>query len=176
MDVVASLIAHLQTPVVIHPRQRSFHNPPVSSQLLAGLDASPGYPLGYAPFPQSLPTSGEVVSFVSVQLVGALPRSATRPFDRFDGIHGLLQDLGVVDVCSRVGHRERDASSVDHNVALRALFALIRRIRSGLLAPPGRLRSPSPMQPSPSRSGPLLPGDPRASDAAAPTHQPRSIP
>src|SRR3712207_27785 len=54
-----------------------------------------------------------------------------------DGIHSLLKDLGVVDVCRRVSHRERDAASVDHKVALRALFAFIRRILAGLLAPPG---------------------------------------
>ncbi len=43
----------------------------------------------------------------------------------------------VVDVGRRVPHRERDAASVDHNVALRALFAAIRRVRAGLFAPPG---------------------------------------
>jgi hypothetical protein len=42
-----------------------------------------------------------------------------------------------MDVGCRVGHRERDAFSVDHNVALRARFALICRILAGLLAPPG---------------------------------------
>src|SRR5215212_2387809 len=42
-----------------------------------------------------------------------------------------------MDVGSGVDHREWDAFSVDHNVALRALFALICRILAGLLAPPG---------------------------------------
>src|SRR5215204_2369901 len=43
----------------------------------------------------------------------------------------------VVDVGSRVNQREWDASSVEHNMALRALLSFIRRIRSGLFAPPG---------------------------------------
>jgi len=43
----------------------------------------------------------------------------------------------VVDVGRRVDHTEWDASSVDHKMALGALFALIRRIRSGFLAPGG---------------------------------------
>jgi hypothetical protein len=30
-------------------------------------------------------------------------------------LHGFLQDFGVVYVCSRVDHRERDTSSIDHN-------------------------------------------------------------
>ena len=72
-----------------------------------------------------------------MQLLGALARSATRFADRLDSIHRLLQDLGVVDVRGRVDHRERDAISVDHDVALRARLALVRRIRSGLLAPRG---------------------------------------
>jgi hypothetical protein len=42
-----------------------------------------------------------------------------------------------MDVGSRVGHREGDAFSVDHNVALGARFALIRWILGGLWAPPG---------------------------------------
>ena len=118
MDVIAPLVAHLQPPEAVYPRESSLHYPPVSAQLLTGFDAPPGYPRGYASLPQGLPTSREVVSLIGVQLLGALARSATRPLDRFDGIHGLFQDLGVVGVRSRVGHREGNASSVDHNVAL----------------------------------------------------------
>ena len=40
-----------------------------------------------------------------------------------------------MDVCRSKHHRERDAFSVDHNMALRARFPFIRRIRSGLVAP-----------------------------------------
>jgi len=57
--------------------------------------------------------------------------------DRVDGVHRLLQSPRVVDVGNRVGHRERDASSIDHNVALRARFAFVRRILTGLLSPGG---------------------------------------
>src|SRR5215211_3117515 len=138
MDVVAPLVAYLQPPVAVHPRQRSFHDPPVSSQLLAGFDASPGYPRRYAPLPERFAASREVVGFVGMQLLRSFARAPTsRPTDRFDGVHGLFQDLRIMDVGRRVGHRQRDASPVDHNVALRARFALIRRIRPGLSAPPG---------------------------------------
>jgi hypothetical protein len=81
-----------------------------------------------------------------------------------------------VDVCSRMDHTERDASSVDYNVALRALFALVRRILAGLLAPRGRARLPSPKTPAPTLSGPLLLNGPGVSDAAFPTHPPRATP
>jgi hypothetical protein len=115
---------------------------------------------GYAPLPECFAASREVVALVGVQLLRALARSATaRLADRRDSIHDLFQDLGVVDVGRRVNHRERDTSSVDHNMALRARFALIRRIRSGPLDPRERTRSPSPKTPAPNRSGRLLLSD-----------------
>src|SRR5215212_7649684 len=93
---------------------------------------------GLCPLPQGLSASREVVSLVGVQLLGAFARASTmRLANRFDGVYGLLQHLGVVDVGSRVDHRQRDAPSIYHNMALRALLSLIRRIRAGLLAPPG---------------------------------------
>ena len=77
MDVIAPLVAHLQPPVAVHPRHGPLHYPPVSTQLLAGLDASPGYARRYAPLSQSFPTSGEVGGLIGVQLFGALAQSAT---------------------------------------------------------------------------------------------------
>ena len=47
-----------------------------------------------------------------------------------------LQNLRVVDVGRLVGHYQWDASPVAHNMALRARFSLVRRIRSGS-RPPG---------------------------------------
>ena len=170
MDVIAPLVAHLQP-----PRERPFCFPPVSAQLLAGFDAPPGATRSDTPLPQGLSASRKVVSLVGVQLLRALPRSATGTRDGLYGVHGLFQDLRVVDVRSRVNHRERNSPPVANNVALRALLALIRRIRSGSLAPRGRPRSPSPKTPSPSRCGRPLRVGPGASDAAAPIHPPRSI-
>src|SRR5215210_8257824 len=158
-------------------RQCPFHHPPVSAQFLARLDAPPSYPRRYAPLSQCLAASREVVSLVCVQLLGALARASTmRLADRRDGVYGLLQYLGVVNVCARVDHRERDAPSVDHNMALRALLSFIRRIRAGLFAPRGRVRLPSPMMPCASRSHPPCPNGPGAHGAVPPTHPLRSIP
>ena len=176
MDVVAPLVAHLQPPKAVRPRQRPFHHPTMPSQPLAGLNTAPGDARGYTPLTKRLAAARGVVGLVGVQLLRALARSATaRLADRLDGVHDLLQDLRVVDVGRRVGHRQRDASSVYHNMALRALFALVRRIRAGLFCPPrGRPRSPSPTTPSPSRSRLPCPGDPRGFGAASPTRPPRA--
>jgi hypothetical protein len=137
MDVVSALVAYLQPTIAVHPRESSFHSPPVSTQLLTGFDASPGDAGDYAPLPQSLAASREVVALVGVQLLGTLAWASTRLADRRDSIHRFLQELGVVDVCSRMDHREWDASSVDHNMALRAVLSLICRILTDLLTPPG---------------------------------------
>src|SRR5215218_6320992 len=77
-----------------------------------------------------------IVGFVGVKLLGTLPRSASSgTLDGPDGVQKLLEDHRVVDIGRREHHRERDAPPVDHKVALRARFPLIRRIRSGLWAP-----------------------------------------
>ena len=135
VDIRPSLIAYRQPAIPAKPRQRTLYHPPVASQPLARVDPASGDAWGYAPLPQGLTATREVVAFVGMQLLRTLPRSATRALDGLYGIHSLFQDLRVVYVCSREDYRERDASSVRNNVALRARFPLIRRILAGLLAP-----------------------------------------
>ena len=138
MDVVAPLVADREPTVLRKPGQRALHDPPVAPQSLARVDSASGDAWGYASSSQGFSTTREVVSLVGVELVGTLPRSAgtaTRPLDRLDAIHSLLQDLRVVDVCGSEHYRKWDASSVRNKVALRARFSLIRRIRSGFCAP-----------------------------------------
>src|SRR5215218_3017038 len=138
VDVIAPLVAHRQPAVAIQPRERTLHHPPVSSELLAGVDPTAGDARGYAPLPERLPAAGEIVCLVGVQFRGTLARPAgvsARLANRRNGVHRLLQHLRVVDVGGAEDYRERDAPSVRNKVALRARFSLIRRIRAGSLAP-----------------------------------------
>ena len=135
MDVVAPLIANRKPTVLRKPCQRALHDPPVSSQFLATLLALSCYAaldmaLSEGPFALFV-----VVGFVGVQLVGALSRSAARALDRFDRVHKFLKDRRIMDVCSGEHHTERDALSVNHNMALRARLSLIRRIRAACRSP-----------------------------------------
>jgi len=138
VDVVSALVAHRKPAILAQPSQRTLHHPPVPSQLLARVDPTAGDACLYAPLPQGLAAAGEVVGFVGMQLLRALARPTGFPtgaLDRLDAIHGLFQNLRVMDVGGAEDYREREASSVCHNMALRARLSLIRRIRAGSSAP-----------------------------------------
>jgi hypothetical protein len=72
-----------------------------------------------------------------VPRVRSLPRPPTWLKHSRDGIDHRFQHSRVVDVGRRMSNRQWDTSAVDHEVALRARFASIRRIGPGVLAPPG---------------------------------------
>jgi hypothetical protein len=55
--------------------------------------------------------------------------------DRWDRVEHLREYAAVVHVRAGEERGEGDALGVDHQVALRALLAAIRRIRPGRLAP-----------------------------------------
>ena len=70
-----------------------------------------------------------------MEFLGSLSRASSSTFDGFDGVHQLLQDLGVVYLCSCKYHREGDATAVDQKVTFRASASTVYGIRTRLLAP-----------------------------------------
>ncbi len=137
MDVVPPLVAHLEPPILGEPGEGALGHPPMPAELLGGVDTSSCDPRLDVTTVQGLSAPTEVVGFIGMELVRSLPRSAPRALDRLDGIDHLFEHHRVVDVGRRDLGCERDSLPVDHNMALRARFAAIRRIRSGLFAPPG---------------------------------------
>ncbi len=136
MDISTPLLANREPTVLRKPRQCAFYHPPMSPQPLAALFALPGYPALDAALSQRLSTLLGVIALVSVKLLRALARTApTGTLDRLDGVQQLLEYLRVVDIGGTQDYRERDTPPVRHNMALRARFSLICRIRPGLLAP-----------------------------------------
>lgn len=160
MNVRPSFIADLQPPVSIQPREGPLHNPPIAPQPLRAFHTPSGDPRGDPKPSQPKLLLGRIIGFVRMQLLGPLSGPAPRTLDRLNGIEGRFHHPAVVDVGCREGHRQRDAVLVDHKMALRPLFAAIRRIRPGRCAPPGagtvaeskEARDQSILSASPSRS------------------------
>jgi hypothetical protein len=173
VDVRTPLIAHGKPPVAGEPGERPLYHPPVTAELLAGVHPAPGdAPLDAAP-PERFPAPGEVVAFVRVQLLRALPRSATTgALDRLDGVHHLLEDPRVVDVGRVERYRERDALAVGNKMALQARLAANRRVLADPFVPLLRARSPSPSTPSSSRSDRLRQGSRARPGAGVATPRP----
>src|SRR3712207_6805343 len=138
VDVGPPLVAHRKPAVAGEPSKRALYDPPVQAELLARVHPAAGdAPLDGAPS-ERLPAARGVVALVGVQLIWALAWPAwlaRRAPDRLDGVHHILEDLRVVDVCGAEHYGERDALPVGNKMALRARFAAIRRILSDLLAP-----------------------------------------
>ena len=136
MDVQPSLVTYSQPAKAVEPCERALHNPAVPSQLLAALDTSSSNPRYDASLAQGFSVSPGVVPFIGMQFDRALAWSAsslhTSP-DRSNGINHLLQHSSVRYISARTLQGERYASSTDHNMALRAWFAFIRRVRADAL-------------------------------------------
>jgi len=137
MDVGSSLVANFQAPVAVQPGVRSFDDPAMTAKSVLGLNALASNPRDDSAATQQLLVSFRLVSLVGMELVGAFARPTATTLDRRNRIQTLSEHRGLVDVGGRQQDRERDPLPVDHKMALRALFAAIRRILSGFFAPPG---------------------------------------
>jgi hypothetical protein len=137
MDVWSSLISHCEPTKSIQPRKSALHHPAVATEPFTRLNPPTRDAGNDATSPQCLPTAGEVVSLVRVQLGRSLPRPSPGLPNRHDGIYRCFQQHRVVHIGPRLHHCEGNSFSVDHQVALRSRFAPIRRVRAGFRAPPG---------------------------------------
>jgi len=111
-----------------------------------------------------------VITFVSMEFLRASSRSATLLANGRDGIHHRFQHRCFVHISARMPYDERDSSSFDHKMALRARFAAIRWVRAGRFAPPGRAPCLHPGWPATNPVARLLPVFLIASGAAVPRH------
>ena len=134
-DVGAPFVADGDAAEAGEPSERTLDHPSVSAKTLAALDATPGDPRNDRSLAQRLPAVCKVVALVGVQLGRAAPGPARTLADRRHGIDQRLQQLAVVPVGWRDPQGERDAVSIDEDVALGARLAAIRRVRAGLLTP-----------------------------------------
>ena len=135
MEIGSSFVANREAAEAGEPGQRALDHPPVPAQPLARLDASscdPGRDGAGAAFPAAATV---IIGLVRVELLGSPPGSSSAVPHARHGIQRRSQHEAVVAVSWAQAHAERGALSVDHNMALRARFAAIRRVRAGLGTP-----------------------------------------
>ena len=140
MDLRTPLVAHFEPPKPIEPGECALHDPPIPSQSVSRLDATPRNPRSDAPSAQCLATARVVIAFIRMQFHRTSawsPTTLARQTQRRNGVNRHFEPLGIVHIGPRDGHRQRHPVTVDHDVALRAQLPTIRRILAGLFAPPG---------------------------------------
>jgi hypothetical protein len=135
MDVLASFIANGETAEAVEPRQGALHHPAISSQALADVHAAAGNPGHDGAPPAFRAAATMVISLVGVQFGRAASRATGSMPHRRHGIERGCEHQAVVPVSPTQADPERCACPVDHNMALRARFAAIRRVRAGGCAP-----------------------------------------
>src|SRR5215212_2395246 len=128
VNVVTALVADSQPSVAVKPGQRPLYHPAVSAQLLAALHSLTSYAAFDAPVAKRRSVPAIVICLVSMPLVRALAWTSSLTCwtrDRLDAVHHFLKHHRVRDVSTSQFHRKGYAFGFDHNMALRARFALI---------------------------------------------------
>ena len=130
MNVRSSLVADLQTAILVEPGIGSLDNPAVLSKTIFAVDPPSCYARHNAPLPKAISTLSRVISLVGVHLLRAAARpSALSVANIRDRRNAFGQHLTVMHVCACNQDRERSSVPIYHKMALRALFAAIRPCR-----------------------------------------------
>jgi hypothetical protein len=135
VDVRPAFVADGEPAEAVKPGEGALDDPAMAAETLAGLDPLAGDPAADAASVQRPSAAAGVVGLVGVELSRPLARRAPGAADPRDGIDQVLEGDAVVDVGGREERGERETLAIGHNVALRARFAAIRRVRAGLVAP-----------------------------------------
>lgn len=137
MDVCSPLVAHLQPPEAAQPGQRALDHPAIAPQPLAGLDALARQTGRDATNSARPPTLGIIIPFVAMQFARPSAWSSAAAPNRRDGIQRGFKHLAIIHIGCRDDDGQWEAIPFDHQMALRARFAAIRRVGSACFAPPG---------------------------------------
>jgi hypothetical protein len=135
MDVSAALGANRQAAKLVQPGQGPLNDPAMAPQPVGAPDTFAGDPNLDVSLAQRGAAAGTIVRLIRVPLLRSPAPLPGGLFDRRDGVEHLLEDRTVVAVGARQAAAQRQTAAVDHKVALRARFAPIRWIRTGVDAP-----------------------------------------
>ena len=129
MHLRLALVTYLQTPKAVEPTVRALYHPAVAAQLLTAVHAPTGNAVLDAALLQGYAQCLTIVAFVRMNL--------HRTARKWDRVNRLDEHFAVGSVSRRAEDRQWQAVTVYHKMALRALFAAIRRVRSRGLPPFG---------------------------------------
>ncbi len=141
MDLRTPLMAHFEPAKAIEPGVRALDHPPIAPQSFTRLDATPSDARDArddAPLAQRPTAACVIIPLIGMQLHGPLAwpyTSLSSQSQRRDGVNSFFEPLRIVDIGPRNGHRQRHTLTVDHDMALCAQLATIRRILASLFAP-----------------------------------------
>ena len=135
MDVCPTLIANGQAAELPEPGQGPFDHPAVPSQPLARVDPFARNAHLDVAAGQGSSAAPDVVGLVGMELGGSFAGSSPWSLDRRDGIEEGLEDRAVMGIGPGQAPGEGYPSAVRNNMALRARFAAVRRVRTGGGAP-----------------------------------------
>lgn len=138
VDVCTPLIADLESPKAIEPRECSLHHPAMSSKPLARLDAAPRNARGDTARAQCPTAACVIIPLIGMQLHGPLAwpsTSLSSQSQRRDGVNSFFEPLRIVDIGPRNGHRQGHTVTVNHDMALRPQLVTTGRILASRVAP-----------------------------------------
>jgi hypothetical protein len=138
VNIQAPLVSNDQSSELAEPGERALYNPSVPAQPLATLNTTAGYTRCNTSLPQSSSAPIKVVSFISVELDWPFPASSAKEpslLYGLDSVDQISKSIAVVDVGSRADYREWNSLPIYDDVALRAWFSFICRIRASAFAP-----------------------------------------
>lgn len=137
MNIIPTLISDSQTTIPVQPGESAFDHPAILTQTSPLVDSSTTQSMEDASLGQCLAMPVAVVAFVAMQLLRPVSQLSIRARQGRNGIHHLQEHRDVTHIRSGMPDYEWNSFSFDHNMALRARFSAIRRIRAGFCAPPG---------------------------------------
>ena len=135
MDIGTALVADGQATEAVQPGERALDHPAMLSQSFAGVDAFARYTAGDVSTPQGLPTPGNVVGLIGVQLLGPLAPSPVRLLNGRDGIQQIREDDRVVAVGATEDCGQRHPAAIGQDVPFGAGFATIGGVGTNVVAP-----------------------------------------
>jgi hypothetical protein len=136
MDISTPFIANHQSSHLVVPSVRSLYNPAMLAQSILRFRPTPCNSVLDTALSALDSATPEIIRLVGVQLLRseAWPTTAARMNWR-DDVEQVAEHARVVHVRSGELYSERNSLGIDHNMALRARFSFIRRIRPNLGSP-----------------------------------------